>query len=340
MAVPAVPAGAVAVAYNLTAVNPATGGHLRMQPGDAPGVTPTSVVNFRPGQNISNAAIVKLSPTRTVKVYAAASTHVLVDIVGYFAAGAGSRFTAIAPVRVYDTALDPAGSVPPATRRLVSPRTAADGVTPVVPAGAMAVAYNLTVTDTAGAGHLRVMPAGAALTATSAVNWAIAGERIANASAVGLDAAGRFEVYNGSGAPVRFLVDVVGYYSDAGTQFYPIDPVRSLVSRTSEYGPVGAGVPGIRNATAADVAGFVVAPVGSPAVAYNATVTNTGSAGHLRLFPAGTALPNASVLNWPTGGYTRANASVTQVSVARTVSLYNGSSTNLDAILDVNGYYR
>jgi hypothetical protein len=273
-------------------------------------------------------------------VYAAAGTHVLVDVVGYFMAATGFRFTDIAPVRVYDTALDPAGLLPAGARRLVSPRTAADGVTPVVPAGATAVAYNLTVTDTAGAGHLRVMPAGAPLTPTSALNWAIAGERIANASVVGVDAAGRFEVYNGSGAPVRFLVDVVGYYSGGGTQFYPIDPVRTLDTRAYEYGPIGAGLPGIRNATAADVAGFVVAPVGSPAVAYNATVTNTGSAGHLRLYPAGGALPSASVLNWPSGGYTRANASVTQVALPRTVTLYNGSSTNLDAILDVNGYYR
>jgi hypothetical protein len=46
------------------------------------------------------------------------------------------------------------------------------------------------------------------------------------------------------------------------------------------------------------------------------------------------------VLNWPAGGYTRANASSTRVSVARTVTLYNGSSSSLDAIMDVNGYYR
>jgi hypothetical protein len=207
------------------------------------------------------------------------------------------------------------------------------------------VAYNVTVVATTSAGHLRVQPGDeAGLTSTSILNWSVAGERIANAAVVGVDAQRQLRVHNGGGAPVRFLVDVVGYYSDSGAQFFAVDPVRTTETRYGfgGAGPVASGPGGVRTVSVASTqaGGFAVAPVGAVAVAYNATVVATGSMGHLRVFPAGQEPPTASALNWPRAGYTRANASTVGVSGERQITIYNGATTPTDVLIDVIGYYK
>ena len=357
---PVVPAGAVAVAYNITLPGPVGSGHVRVMPGDSPVLTAASAVNFRAGETIANAATVRASPDRTIKVHNGSGDPVdaVVDVVGYFVpavAGAASaqmtpsngvlgRFTAVTPMRVYDSAADPAGALPGGVTRVVSAATTQDGGTPVVPAGTSAVAFTVTVVDTPGAGHLRVMPGDVVSTPTSLLNWARPGERIANSSVVTVDEQRRLKVYNGSGAPVRFLVDVTGYYSAAGADFYPTEPVRVLETRATfgGLGPVAPVVAGVRTASVAatQVGSVPVVPDGAVAVAFNATVVATGSAGHLRVFPGDTAVPTASVLNWPGSGYTRANASTVGVSPAREVKVYNGAPTPTDVLIDINGYYK
>ncbi|MDQ1248401.1 MAG: hypothetical protein QG597_2773 [Actinomycetota bacterium] len=226
--------------------------------------------------------------------------------------------------------------------RLVSTAVTQSGPVAVVPVGASAVAYNVTVVGTTGAGHLRVMPGGVASTSTSAVNWSVAGERIANGSVVAVDPQRRIRVFNGGGLPVRFLIDVVGYYSGSGAQFFAVDPVRTTDTRVVSGGAgpvVPVGVRAVSTAVSA-VGGFGVVPVGASAVAFNATVVRTGSLGHLRVFPADEGLPTASLLNWPGAGSTRANASVVGVSPAREVRVYNGASTPTDVLIDINGYYK
>ena len=48
-------------------------------------VPTTSNVNYLKGQTIPNAVIVGLGPTGTIDVFSFASSHVIVDVVGYFA---------------------------------------------------------------------------------------------------------------------------------------------------------------------------------------------------------------------------------------------------------------
>ena len=350
-----VPVGAVAVAYNVTVPGPGSAGHVRVMPGDAVGLTSASAINFRARETIANAATVKVAPDRTVKVYAGSTADVIVDVVGYFvpaavgdgpvpSAAAAGRFTPVTPVRVYDAAADPGGLLAGGADRLVSTASTQAGGVPVVPVGASAVAYNVTVVETAGAGHVRVMPGDVASSSTSAINWSTAGERIANGSVVGVDADRQIRVFNGGGAPVRFLVDVVGYYSQAGQEFFPVDPVRTTDTRYAQggAGPVAPVLPGARavSVAATQAGGMAVVPAGVSAVAFNATVVATGSMGHLRVFPANAVLPTASVLNWPAAGYTRANATAVGVSPERQVTLYNGAGTPTDVLIDINGYYQ
>jgi len=89
-----VPAGATAVSLNVTVVGPTANGFLSVRPADATGTPSTSNLNFAAGQVIPNAVTVKIPTTGgdTGKIeitydalgVAGPTTHVLIDIVGYF----------------------------------------------------------------------------------------------------------------------------------------------------------------------------------------------------------------------------------------------------------------
>lgn len=365
--VPVVPAGATAIVFNLTVPNPTAAGHLRVMPGDAATLTSASAINFRLGETIANGLTLKIDAQRRIAVYAAVTADVVVDVVGYFvpavtppaaptAAGpagsgplvpaspAGSRFTALTPVRVYDAVSNPAGPLAGNSSRLVSTATAQDGTTPVVPTGATAVAYNITVVRPQEAGHLRVMPGDVATSAASTINWTVPGDVIANGLTVRVDAQRQVRVFNNTSKPVTFLLDVVGYYSGTGTLFYPTDPARVLDTRTAfgGAGPIATGASGQRTASVANAqaGGAEQVPVGATAIAYNLTVTGTTSNGHLRVWPARTPLVDASTINWPGAGYSRANGTIVAISGGREVTVYNGSGTPTDALIDTLGYYK
>ena len=364
-----VPVGAKSVAYNITVPRPAASGHLRVQPGGSPTLTSASAINFRAGESIANGLTTILSDTGTIDIHngSAQPVDAIVDVTGYFtppAVGDGSRtsmYFANDPQRVYSS--DDGGS----------PLAPGASVTVTLPAafdGATAAAYNLTVVSPSAAGHLRIHPAGTPTPKTSAINFA-AGDRIANASIVAVGTpdspprpgARAVTVHNGSSAPVRFNLDVTGSFRRelGGAWFHAVAPTRAADTRDTTHttgvtpgtwdkrtGALGAAetrmfslsFPMIRD----DTTGVLV-PDEASAVDYNATVTATATAGHLRLWGAhpddadADVLPPTSVLNWPGAGYTRANGAITGIGAKGWLGAYNGSAAAADVIVDVNGYY-
>ena len=89
-----VPVGATGVVTNTTVVGPSTIGYLAVRPGSAVGEPATSSINFTsPGAIVPNAVTVELPTTGpgagAIQLWfhgtsATATTHVLVDIVGYY----------------------------------------------------------------------------------------------------------------------------------------------------------------------------------------------------------------------------------------------------------------
>jgi hypothetical protein len=79
-------ATARALAFNITAVTPTAGGHLRVFPAGA--LLPTiSMMNYSIGQTRANNGITTLGVSGDMSIYngqAAGVTHVVVDVVGYF----------------------------------------------------------------------------------------------------------------------------------------------------------------------------------------------------------------------------------------------------------------
>ena len=129
-------------------------------------------------------------------------------------------FFPIAPKRVYDSRfIAPLGPLPTRTNRVVSVANGyvTDSATldlpDVVPVGAAAIAYNITIANTVGAGFLSVNPGDAAALGGSSINWFTAGLSLANGLVVKLDANRQIKVFCGNGGgSADFIIDVLGYY--------------------------------------------------------------------------------------------------------------------------------
>ncbi|MEQ1873960.1 MAG: hypothetical protein ABL953_09550 [Ilumatobacteraceae bacterium] len=134
-------------------------------------------------------------------------------------------FHAITPFRAYDsrTTAPAPGVLATGSNRTVSIKDARDGSgtviqTNVVPAGATAIAANVTVTDTVaiagGGGFLTVNTGGDTTAVTSTINWSASDQKIANGVSLTLNASRQVTVICGgpTGASTNFIIDVSGYY--------------------------------------------------------------------------------------------------------------------------------
>jgi len=139
-------------------------------------------------------------------------------ITGPAVAGA---FHPLAPGRVFDSRLSAGGIGPLGTGSTLTVSVAdrkAVGSVPAlsnfVPAGATAIAANVTVTNTVANGFLTVNPGGNTAIGASTINWSSAGLTLANGVILTLNGARQLTiVYGGAvGASTNVIVDVTGYY--------------------------------------------------------------------------------------------------------------------------------
>ncbi len=129
-------------------------------------------------------------------------------------------FEAIDPVRVFDSRLPSipgsgflgAGSnrIVPVTRAYnAQGNPVADNVVPV---GATAVAFNVTVVGEPPGGFLTVVPGDAAGFTTSTVNWGSGGGALANGSTVRIDSSRRIRLFVGPTTGTHAIIDITGFY--------------------------------------------------------------------------------------------------------------------------------
>lgn len=201
-----VPATATAVALSVVAVQPTTGGYLQVYPGDTtrPGI---SSVNFVAGKTTSNSVIAEIGADGTLDMWSyAGSTHVVVDVYGYFDPDAvHGGYNGIVPHRLLDTRID----LGPLSRETVDLDVVGHGGVPV--GETATVLLNVTVVRPSTAGYLTVYPAGMARPTTASVNFD-AGAIRASQVIVAVGDLGRISMYTPvSSADV--VVDVVGWFS-------------------------------------------------------------------------------------------------------------------------------
>ena len=334
--------GVTAVVANVTAVAPTGGGNLRVFPTGVP-VPNASTLNFGTGQTVPNLVKVKIGTGGQISIHNASSgsTHVLVDVVGYFVDGNDDpeqRLTSISPERLFDTRNGAAPDAPllgvsngPNASRTF---TIADGSP--VPADATAVVLNVTVVSPTAGGFLTVFPAGQPRPTVSNLNFA-KGQTVPNLVVVKLGTggsdAGKLTFFNGSAGNTNVFADAVGYYKPTGAKFKPLTPVRIMDTRntTPLVGTVNRsltvlGVGGVPNSSTVK------------AVVVNVTVVSPTAGGFLTVYPSLESRPTASNLNFVRGS-TIANLVVVKVGTDGKIVFFNGSSGSTNVLADVVGYY-
>jgi hypothetical protein len=209
-----------------------------------------------------------------------------------------------------------------------------------VPASAIAVALNLTVTDTTTSGYLSAYPAGASKSTVSNVDW-VGGETVANSAIVPVGSGGQISLYNHTG-DTDVVVDLDGYFasepagSGAGA-YVPLAPSRIADTRPGSGRPDANSTLGSGGTLNVQVSGAGGVPAGATAAILNVTTTDTNSSSFLTIYPEGVTKPTASNLNW-VPGETVANRVLAPLSSSGQVSVFNNSGP-ADVVVDVDGYF-
>ena len=318
-----IPANATSLALTLTVDRPPTAGFLTAWPADQ-GRPTVSNVNYNAGQIRANSSITRVDSSGNFRVFTSVPSQVVVDVVGAFVPAGSSatgRFVARPAMRMFDSR---AGAKPGPGASLTLPLPAG------VPRDAIALALNVTVTESSAPGFVTEFPAGRQMPTSSILNVDQANQTRAAAGIFPSSGSGVALYLSGGG---HIVVDLLGYFTgpSAGTGteglFTPYVPTRLLDTRGDS--PLGHGVP-------LQLGGVLELPTSQGgSIAYNITSVD-GGAGFVTAFPAGTPRPATSNVNSVGAGDVVANFAISQVS-NRGLSFYGGSRTHL--IADLQGWF-
>ena len=251
----------------------------------------------------------------------------------------GAEWYPVAPVRLLDTRTGNglSGAFRNATVRTFQ-LTGRGGL----PADAVAVTANLTVTGATTSGYVSVGPTMDSTPTTSTLNFS-SGQTAANGLTLRIGSGGKVgAVFRGTTTSSRahLVLDVTGYYKVGGTgaSWYPLTPTRLLDTR------VGTGLSGrfkTRVARNVQIAGRGSIPSDVVAVTGNLTAVSPTGSGYVSAGPTMTSHPTTSTLNLAKGT-TRANNLTLRLGAGGKAGLVfvGPSGTAVHLVFDVTGYYR
>ncbi|HEX7591743.1 MAG TPA: fibronectin type III domain-containing protein [Candidatus Limnocylindrales bacterium] len=340
-----IPANAVAVTGNLTAVSSGAQGYFSLTPLAPVGTPATSTLNFPAYDIRANSVTAPLGPGGTLWVTFVGSggtVQVVFDVTGYFVPNPlAATYVPVTPTRLVDSR---AGSQQRGLWASLSTKvparfTATGGV---IPPNAVAVTGNLTAVSTGGSGYFSLTPtAPVGVPATSTLNFP-ANDIRANAVVAPLGPGGSLWVtFVGPGAAMNVVFDVTGYFTPgpSGATYATVTPTRLVDSRAGVqqkglYAPLTATVPVEFSGTGS------VIPSGAVAVTGNLTEVSTGAQGYFSLTPvAPVGVPATSTLNFPARDI-RANAVTAPLGPGGTLWVtFVGTGGQTNVVFDVSGYY-
>lgn len=321
-----------AISANFLAVGASANGFLTVY-NCSTTVPVVSTLNFKAMQNIANQAIVPLKDGNLCLVSPTA-VDVVIDINGYYRAGASGGFVPSAPVRLYDTRdLGNTGLTAGVERSLT-----VVGVTPGAPHDAKSVVLNVTVVAPAANGYLRVFPCGSTSGAQiSSINF-MAGDVRANTVVTAASAEGAICIQ--STTAVHVVIDFNGHFSSGGgSSFVPLAPVRLFDSRSlnSELNPAANGIKiAASQVVTLDITGQRGVPTEGAAASLNITILSSVSNAFVTVFPCGT-VSNTSSLNIKFGQGAVANGAMVKLSESGQVCIF--ASAALHLLVDINGLW-
>jgi len=331
-----IPSTALAYSLNVTVVPSGPLGYLTIWPTGEPQPV-VSTLNSQDGIIKADAALVAAGQNGSVSVFGSATTNVVLDINGYFAASNPSALTfyPVTPCRLVDTrnADGPLGG-PIMTAKQTRSFPLLSSTCNDIPASVQAYSLNFTVVPGGvPLGYLTTWPTGETQPVVSTLN-APTGLTTANAAIVPAGTSGAIDVY--VSATTQVVIDINGYFAPPGTgglSFYPVYPCRAVDTRNPP-GPLGGPeLFGERDfPLSTSTCGL---PSTAQAYSLNATVVPNGTLGYLTLWPTGEPQPVVSTLNSPDGSID-SNAAIVPTTNG-SISAYASSETQL--ILDTNGYF-
>ena len=214
-----IPGGALALVGNATVVSPQANGFLTLFPADAARPLVASS-NFQTGINMNAPFTVGLSPSGEFSIYTAATTNLVVDVLGYYSTqlndsnGQGLLFNSLsAPVRLLDTRTAGAtGCFTPGAQMIggtpyLQPAT---GVCTGIPATAKAVVGNATTVNVSANGFLTFWPSDANQPTVATSNYR-SGTVFNRHFTVGLGTDGAFKRFASS--TTDLVIDLSGYFA-------------------------------------------------------------------------------------------------------------------------------
>jgi hypothetical protein len=296
-----------------------------------------STLNSLDGRIKANAAIVVAGTNGAVSVFVSDTSHVILDINGYFTtpanAPSGLVFYPVTPCRVMDTR-NPTGPLGGPILDAGSTRTVPLlSSTCGLPGTAAAYSLNMTVVPTGALGFLTTWPAGSAQPLVSTLNDPT-GTIVANAAIVPAGTGGSINVFVTD--QTDLIIDVNGYFAppaSGGLLFYAATPCRVVDTRNAP-GPFGGpALSGQRDFNV--LAGPCSVAGTTQAYSFNSTVVPQGPLGFLTLWPAGSSQPTVSTLNSPDASIV-SNAAIVPTNTGA-ISAFSTDTTDL--ILDINGYF-
>ncbi|KGN37556.1 hypothetical protein [Knoellia subterranea] len=339
--------GVSAVVVNLTVVSPSANSYVTAYPaGQA--VPTASSINYTKGWTGANAVTVKVgtgSLYGKIRLLAGSgSTHVLVDVVGYYrnpagtssAAGAYGSYHAFEPFRLYDSRKD----VKVNGYEIFDLSADFGSVNPKI----KALAMNVTAVAPEGSGYLTLWNGIGSIDVpvVSTLNFTT-GRTVPNMTVVPVGRQGTvpaFTVANGSSKKVHVIVDIIGVFDDDtltdGSRLKAqATPKRILDSRYGiGFGRLGPGATGTGSAGS-------VAGAWTTSLSANLTAVAPSKPTWLTIWAAGDPKPGVSAMN-PYAGKNVASMVMPGLSESNQYSINNADGTT-HVLLDVVGtfeYYR
>ena len=324
-----IPANALAYSFDVTAVPDAQLAYLTLWPSwqEQPYV---STLNSD-GRIKTAAAVVGAGAAGAVSVYTTDSTHVVLDINGYFIPAntvPSLSFYPLPPCRIADTRQPSAlfGSTFAAGETRSLPLTSSSCN---IPSWAQAYSLNFTAIPHAGPlASLTAWPSGQSQPYPPSLTD-FAGTVVSNAAIVPAGTNGNILVNVSAATDV--IIDVNGFFAPSGPgalSFYASQQCRQLDTRSSSGQFSGVITQNIRGGTC-DI------PVAAQAFLLNETVIPASTLGYSTSWPDGQAQPSSSTLNALDGAVT-SNLLLTGTT-AGYVNVFASDPTQL--VLDVFGYF-
>ncbi len=329
-----IPAIAAAYSLNVSVVPSGPLGYLTIWPAgqDRPVV---ATLDSLDGRIKANAAIVPAGIQGAVSVYVTNTTHVVLDINGYFVPASGSTlaFYPLTPCRVADTRHPNGGLGSPfLTGGQERPFPILDAIGCNISSSAAAYSLNFSVVPHGPLGYMTVWPTGQPRPLVSTLTD-IPGTIIANAAIVPAGSGGNISVYPSNDTDL--VIDINGYFAAAGPgglSLYAAAPCRVIDTRHAGSGQPFSGT----LSPPVDVAHSSCAPpFAAQAYVLNATVVPQGGLGYLTLWPNGTDRPTVSTLN------------ALDASISNNMAIVPSTNGKVDAfasgitqlILDISSYF-